>query len=285
MHLFDPLADRGVGEQRRDDPAEHLVGAPLADGGVQLVLVGEVAVEHRLADAGLDGDRRHAHVGTVPVDCAYGGLDQLLATFLPVGVPPGGAAVAGLALLRHGLHGIPMATYIGFLRAINLGPTRKFPKGDIVAATEAAGFTGRGDAHQHRQRPVRHQRCAPGPDRGGPRGGVPRRPGVRGADHRVPHRAELCAIADEADEVADGHPGTHYVSLLKKEPSAALARRVEALSTDRDIARVRGRAVHLVITDPYHHARLTNAEIEKELGVATNRNLKVIRAIADKWCR
>ena len=33
-----------------------------------------------------------------------------------------------------------MATYLGFLRAINLGPTRKFPKDAIVAATEAAGF-------------------------------------------------------------------------------------------------------------------------------------------------
>ncbi len=43
--------------------------------------------------------------------------------------------------------------------------------------------------------------------------------------------------------------------------------------------------MHLVISDPYHHAPLTNAEIEKELGVATNRNLKVIRAIAEKWCR
>ena len=28
-----------------------------------------------------------------------------------------------------------MATYVAFLRAINLGATRKFPKDDIVAAT------------------------------------------------------------------------------------------------------------------------------------------------------
>ena len=34
-----------------------------------------------------------------------------------------------------------MATYIGFLRAINLGATRKFPKAAIIRATEAAGFT------------------------------------------------------------------------------------------------------------------------------------------------
>ncbi len=34
-----------------------------------------------------------------------------------------------------------MPTYVAFLRAINLGATRKFPKADIIAATEAAGGT------------------------------------------------------------------------------------------------------------------------------------------------
>ncbi len=177
-----------------------------------------------------------------------------------------------------------MATYLGFLRAINLGPTRKFPKDAIVAATEAAGF---GDVATHintgnvrfdttmrsRARIEAALEKAYLADRG----------------FEVPtivfRTEELCAIADEAEEIADGHPGTHYVSLLKEEPSAALAREVEALSTERDLARVRGRAVHLVIADPYHQARLTNAGVEKALGVATNRNLKVIRAIADKWCR
>ena len=34
-----------------------------------------------------------------------------------------------------------MATYIAFLRAINLGATRKFPKDAIKASVEAAGGT------------------------------------------------------------------------------------------------------------------------------------------------
>ncbi|MEO6509973.1 MAG: DUF1697 domain-containing protein [Nocardioides sp.] len=34
-----------------------------------------------------------------------------------------------------------MPTYVAFLRAINLGPTRKFPKAAIVEATEDCGFT------------------------------------------------------------------------------------------------------------------------------------------------
>ena len=34
-----------------------------------------------------------------------------------------------------------MPTYVAFLRAINLGSTRKFPKAAIVRACENAGFT------------------------------------------------------------------------------------------------------------------------------------------------
>jgi len=176
-----------------------------------------------------------------------------------------------------------MATYIGFLRAINLGPTRKFPKADIVAATEAAGFgevatyinTGNvrfETTMRSRARIEAALEAAYLADRG----------------FEVPTIVftpdEIRAIVDEAEEVRGDHPGTHYVSLLKEEPSAALARQLEALSTDTDLARVRGRAVHLLITDPYHQGRLGNATVEKELGVATNRNLKVLRAIVEKWC-
>ena len=177
-----------------------------------------------------------------------------------------------------------MGTYVGFLRAINLGPTSKFPKADIVAATEAAGFEGvathintgnvRFDTTMRSRARIE---------------GALEKAYLADRGFEVPtivfRPDELCAIADEAEEVADGHPGTHYVSLLKQEPSAALARHLEAMSTASDIARVRGRAVHLVIADPYHQARLTNAAVERQLGVATNRSLKVIKAIADKWCR
>jgi uncharacterized protein (DUF1697 family) len=36
---------------------------------------------------------------------------------------------------------VPVPTYVAFLRAINLGPTRKFPKAAIVEAVEDCGFT------------------------------------------------------------------------------------------------------------------------------------------------
>ncbi len=47
---------------------------------------------------------------------------------------------------------------------------------------------------------------------------------------------------------------------------------------------VRGRAVHLLLGEEYHTARLTNAEVEKAMGVATNRNVTVLRALVAKWC-
>ena len=42
--------------------------------------------------------------------------------------------------------------------------------------------------------------------------------------------------------------------------------------------------MHLLIGENYHEARLTNAAVEKYLGVATNRNVTVIRTLAQKWC-
>ncbi|MBZ5737443.1 DUF1697 domain-containing protein [Nocardioides mangrovi] len=174
-----------------------------------------------------------------------------------------------------------MATYIAFLRAINLGATRKFPKDAIVAATEAAGFT---DVATHintgnvrfdttmrsRARIEAALEKAYLEDRG----------------FEVPTivftQKELAAIADEAESF--GHGGRHYVSLLKEAPSAAAVAKVEAVGTADEVAKVGGRAVHLLLGDNYHEAKLTNATVEKHLGVATNRNLTVIRTLAEKWC-
>jgi uncharacterized protein (DUF1697 family) len=183
----------------------------------------------------------------------------------------------------HAQQVIGVATYVGFLRAINLGANRKFAKADIVAATEAAGFT---DVATHI-------------NTGNVRFDTSLRSRARieaaletayaeRAGFEVPTivftLAEVCAIVEDAEEAAAGHGGTHYVSLLKQEPAAATVEQLEALGDDRDFARVRGRAVHLLMTDPYHQARLTNSAVEKALGVATNRNLRVIRALAEKWC-
>src|SRR4051794_29402695 len=175
-----------------------------------------------------------------------------------------------------------MPTYVGFLRAINLGATRKFPKAAITAAVEKAGFaevetyinTGNvrfDTTMRSRARIEDALEEAFRADRG----------------FEVPTivftREELREIAADAERFADGHEGRHYVSLLKKAPTAAQVAAIEKASSAEEVARVGGRAVHLLLGPNYHEARLTNAVVEKHLGVATNRNLKVIRTLAEKW--
>ena len=175
----------------------------------------------------------------------------------------------------------PVATYIGFLRAINLGPTRKFPKDRIVKAVEAAGFTDvatyintgnvRFDTTMRSRTKIE---------------GALEKEFEAEAGFAVPTivftQKELREIAEHA--ASFGHGGRHYVSLLKEAPSASQVRTLEEASTAEEVAKVGGRAVHLLLGENYHEARLTNAVVEKHLGVATNRNLTVIRALAEKWC-
>jgi uncharacterized protein (DUF1697 family) len=176
---------------------------------------------------------------------------------------------------------VTVATYIAFLRAINLGATRKFPKDAIRAAVESAGFedvetyinTGNvrfSTSMRSRAKIEAALEQAFLADRG----------------FEVPTivftQAELRAIAEEAESF--GHGGRHYVSLLKDTPTAAAIKAVEEASTAEEVAKVGGRAVHLLLGQNYHEAKLTNAVVEKKLGVATNRNLTVISALAEKWC-
>jgi uncharacterized protein (DUF1697 family) len=177
---------------------------------------------------------------------------------------------------------VGMPAYVAFLRAINLGAKRKFPKDAIRAAAEGAGFTGvetyinTGNVRvttgmRSRTRVEDALERAFLADRG----------------FEVPtiafSPAELGEIVAAAEELAAGHDGRHYVSLLKEEPSAEAVRLIEEDRGNGERAHVAGRAVHLLLGQAYHSAGLTNATVEKLLGVATNRNLTVIRAVAEKW--
>lgn len=178
-----------------------------------------------------------------------------------------------------------MATYLAFLRAINLGANRKFPKADIVAATGAAGFT---DVATHI-------------NTGNVRFDTSMRSRARieaaleqayleRAGFVVPTivftPAELTAIAADASELSAARPGLerHYVYLLKDQPQPDRVAALTARCTDGNEVVVRGRAAHVLLgkvrqgtVDPYG--------VEKALGaVATNRNLNVLTTLARKWC-
>jgi uncharacterized protein (DUF1697 family) len=174
-----------------------------------------------------------------------------------------------------------MPTYIAFLRAINIGK-RKFSKDAIVAACEAAGCT---DVETYI-------------NTGNVRLTTPLRSRAKveaalesafeeaaGFDVAtiVLTPAELRQIAVEASAIGKDHSGLHYVSLLKEEPSASAVAKLDGAGKDGERAVVGGRAVHLLLGKDYHTAKLSNAVVEKHLGVATNRNLNVIRTLAEKW--
>lgn len=177
-----------------------------------------------------------------------------------------------------------MPTYVAFLRAVNLGPTRKFPKAEIVAATEAAGGT---DVATH---------INTGNVRLGSRlrsrsrveaaleGAYAARAGF-GVPTVAFTTAELAEIAADAEELTRPDLERHYLYLLKDEPARE---RVDALlarvgAADRIV--VRGRAAHLLLGADYRPGGVDPWGVEKALGVvATNRNFNVITTLATKWC-
>jgi uncharacterized protein (DUF1697 family) len=176
-----------------------------------------------------------------------------------------------------------MPTYIGFLRAVNIGK-RQYKTADLRAALEGAGYA---DVDTHIQT-----------------GNVTLSSPLRSVA-KVESELEALFLADrgfevvtivftpgglaqvlaDADELAAAHEPAYgqYVTLLKTPASASVAAAAEALSTDDETLVVRDRAVHLLYDVPYGTSKIA-AGLEKVVGPGTNRNVKVIRAIVEKWC-
>ncbi|MEV4686938.1 DUF1697 domain-containing protein [Microbacterium sp. LWH3-1.2] len=178
-----------------------------------------------------------------------------------------------------------MPTYVAFLRAINLGANRKFPKADIVRVVEGVGFT---DVETHI-------------NTGNVRFTTPMRSRAKiekaledafAADRgfEVPAivftTAELKAIAAEASILSEKHPGLarHYVYLLKDGLPKATVARIAEMATDAGEMVVSGRAAHALLGPGYQAGNVDPLGAAKLLGVATNRNLNVITTLAAKWC-
>ena len=176
-----------------------------------------------------------------------------------------------------------MPTFVAFLRAVNVGK-RKYPMAELRDALAAAGFE---EVETHIQT-----------------GNVFFRTGLR-SRAKVIAALEKAMLEDRGFEVPvvlmtpkelsevyaeaqgfakDRKLKGHYVSLLAEPPSKSAARDLEERSDDGEEVRVGTRAAHLMLTaKQYHEAKLGNAEVERHLGVATNRNLTVIAKLAEKW--
>jgi uncharacterized protein (DUF1697 family) len=175
-----------------------------------------------------------------------------------------------------------MPTHIGFLRAVNIGK-RQYKTADLRAALEGAGY---GDVETYIQTgnitlttPLRS--CAKVED-------ALEKLFLEDRGFEVVTMVftpqQVTAMAADADELADRHGFEYgqYLTVLKHEPSASIRKELEALSSDDERLVVRGRAVHMLYDVPYGTSR-TATRLEKIAGPATNRNAKVIRALAEKW--
>ena len=188
---------------------------------------------------------------------------------------------------RGSEHNAGMPTYVAFLRAINLGAKRKFPKDAIRGRVEAAGgrdvetYINTGNVRlTHSARSVA-RRCeaaleeAFAADRG----------------FEVPTIVltprELVGVAKRADALwAElGEPATHYVTLLKKAPPAAAVAALREVSVEGEHLVVDGRTAHLVLQHGYHESKLAGSAAMDRLGVGTARNVNVVRTLVQKWCQ
>jgi uncharacterized protein (DUF1697 family) len=175
-----------------------------------------------------------------------------------------------------------MPTHIGFLRAVNIGK-RQYKTADLRAALEGAGY---GDVETYIQTgnvkvttPLRS--CAKVED------ALEKLfLADRGFDvvTMVFTPKQVTEMAADVDALGDEHGFGYgqYVMVLKHEPTAAIRKEVEALSSSDERLVVRGRAVHMLYDVPFGTSR-TATRLEKITGPATNRNAKVIRALAEKW--
>ncbi|MGW5241791.1 DUF1697 domain-containing protein [Monashia sp. NPDC004114] len=179
-----------------------------------------------------------------------------------------------------------MPTYIGFLRAVNLGNTRKVSMQRLRELLSDNGFE---DVETHIQS-----------------GNVKVRTGTRsvakvekdlralisdafGFDVPVVVRtpAQLKRLAAEADELASpiAPDARRYVTFMTGDLKPEGVEALHAWDVPTEAARVIDHDVVLFLADGVQGSRLSNDRIERLTGaVGTARNITVVRALAEKWC-
>lgn len=178
-----------------------------------------------------------------------------------------------------------MAAYLAFLRAINLGAKRVFPKEDIRRVALECGFE---DVATHIN--TGNVRLTTQTDDRREIEGVLEAAFAADRGFEVPtivfDTATFSLVATDADDLAAARSelARHYVYLLKDELDTSTAQQVEATSDDAGTMVVRGRAVHALLRPGYQAGQVDPLRAAKLLGVSTNRNANVVRTLAAKWC-
>lgn len=174
-----------------------------------------------------------------------------------------------------------MPNHLAFLRAINLGKNRRFPMADVKACLAEAGFT---DVETHLatgnvrlRSPVRSRTVLEA---------QLERVFAARTGFVVPtvvlSPAELTRLYAEV-RTLDVTAERRYVTLLKDEPTTVAVEVIDRWDAPGEGARVVGRAVYWWIDHPSQAAKFSNTKVERHLGVATTRDLKVIAKLAERW--
>jgi len=176
-----------------------------------------------------------------------------------------------------------MATYIAFLRAVNVGG-RLARMADLRAGLIPKGFN---EVESYIQsgnlRFASSLRSAPEVERA-----------------LESSLEELCGFAvrtiirtpAQLDELTSYGAGLavplagevrRYVTLLKDSPDDDFTATMNGWDVTGERAHVNGREVYLWLAHPSHQARLSNARIERGGVVATTRDWKVVSALGEMW--
>jgi uncharacterized protein (DUF1697 family) len=175
-----------------------------------------------------------------------------------------------------------MATFIAFLRAVNVGK-RQVRMADLRAELEANGFT---DAETFiasgNLRVTTTMRSAAKVEKELERV----MEAWLGFDVPTMVRTpkQLVAAYDAGSDLKSPVPGSprHYLSFLKDAPPASAAKELESWDEPKERAQVVGREVHLWLGSD--RPKLTNATMEKILGtLGTARDWKTVTKLAATW--
>lgn len=178
-----------------------------------------------------------------------------------------------------------MAVYVAFLRAINLGSTRKFPKDDVRLATEAAGgvdvttYLNTGNVRlTHRAWSLARLKAALEASY------------LAQTGFEVPTivfgTAELRELTEFGAELREAHVAgsRNYVTLYDAPPDPAATAAVEALDLPGERCVVRGRAAYALIDGDVSTSQLLLAREFAALGRGTARTINVLRTVTERWC-
>ena len=174
-----------------------------------------------------------------------------------------------------------MPTYVAFLRAINLGARRKVPMKELVTCLEEAGFT---DVATHLATGnvrLRSRHRSTDAVEAAVEKALEARFGFEVPTIVLTLEDLRRVVAESAAAIPEAERS--YVTLLKSPPPEDVVHALDDWSEPGEGAKVGHRSVHWWADHDMQASKLSNAAVEKQLGVATTRTVAVVRTVWEKW--